>query len=138
MIVCVLQQILQRTGKLFESGSSLESHPHANQEAVTQLMGKVKHLMGDFDRRLSFRKKKVNDSVRLHQLTEAVSNLSPPPPPFLHLSLLSFPLSIQYKVFTERTIESIIANLLARPRQWFSLPVVLPHPIAICLLFDTA
>ena len=71
-----LQQILQRTGKLFESGSDLESHPHANQEAVTQLMGKVKHLMGDFDRRLSFRKKKLNDSVRLHQLTEAVSGVS--------------------------------------------------------------
>ena len=71
-----LQQILQRAGKLFENGSDLESHPHANQEAVTQLMGKVKHLMGDFDRRLSFRKKKLNDSVRLHQLTESVSSLS--------------------------------------------------------------
>ena len=87
----VLQQILQRTGKLFESGSSLESHPHANQEAVIQLMGKVKHLMGDFDRRLSFRKKKLNDSVRLHQLTEAVSSLS------LSLSL-SFPLPSPFNI----------------------------------------
>lgn len=68
-----MQQILQRSGKLFESGSDLESHPHADREAVSQLMGKVKHLMGDFDRRLSFRKKKLNDSVRLHQLTESVS-----------------------------------------------------------------
>jgi hypothetical protein len=90
MFMIVLQQILQRTGKLFERGSDLESHPHANQEAVTQLMGKVKHLMGDFDRRLSFRKKKLNDSVRLHQLTEAVSSLSTPlslscsSPPPLH------------------------------------------------------
>lgn len=97
MIVCVLQQILQRTGKLFESGSDLESHPHANQEAVTQLMGKVKHLMGDFDRRLSFRKKKLNDSVRLHQLTEAVSSLSSPTPLSLCLSLLPSSLSIQHR-----------------------------------------
>ena len=67
------QQILQRTDKLFRHGSSLESEPHANREAVSQLMGKVKHLMGDFDRRLSFRKKKLSDSVRLHQLTESVS-----------------------------------------------------------------
>ena len=83
-----LQQILRRTGKLFRSGSDLESRPHANQEAVSQLMGKVKHLMGDFDRRLSFRKKKLNDSVRLHQLTESVS-LSPSPSPSL-LSILTY------------------------------------------------
>ena len=68
-----LQQILKRAGKLVRSGSDLETRPHADREAVSQLMGKVKHLMGDFDRRLSFRKKKLNDSVRLHQLTESVS-----------------------------------------------------------------
>lgn len=36
-------------------------------------MGKIKQLMTDFDSRLSKRKKKLNDSVKLHRLIESVS-----------------------------------------------------------------
>lgn len=112
-----LQQILQRTGKLFESGSDLESHPHANQEAVTQLMGKVKHLMGDFDRRLSFRKKKLNDSVRLHQLTEAVSGVS------LSLSLSIYQIRVVYK----RAIAVQNSKVASMPyRHQCALSIVIP------------
>lgn len=50
--------------------------PHTNQESVQPLMGKIKQLVTDFDSRLSKRKKKLDDSVRLHRLhrlTAAVS-----------------------------------------------------------------
>jgi hypothetical protein len=51
----------------------LEKLPYANRSTVQPLMGKIKQLVSDFDSRLSKRKKKLDDSVKLHRLTAAVS-----------------------------------------------------------------
>ena len=67
------QQILQRTDTIVQSGSELESHPFTDKQTIHWLMGKIKQLMTDFDSRLSKRKKKLNDSVKLHRLIESVS-----------------------------------------------------------------
>lgn len=54
----------------------MELLSHTNQESVQPLMGKIKQLVTDFDSRLSKRKKKLDDSVRLHRLTAAVSSVT--------------------------------------------------------------
>ena len=71
----VLQQILIRTGKLLESGTILETLEHTDHDTISTLMGKIKQLMTDFDDRLGKRKKKIDESVQLHKLTEMVRNL---------------------------------------------------------------
>jgi hypothetical protein len=67
-----LQQILLRTGKLLESGTILETLKHTDHDTISTLMGKIKQLMTDFDDRLGKRKKKIDESVQLHKLTEMV------------------------------------------------------------------
>lgn len=42
---------------------------------MQNLMGKIQHLMTDFELRLAKRKKKLNDSVQLHRLIESVSTM---------------------------------------------------------------
>lgn len=69
----VFQEILLNTSHLLSSGEELEQLPYADQNSVQPLMGKIKQLVTDFDSRLSKRKKKLDDSVRLHRLTAAVS-----------------------------------------------------------------
>ena len=68
-----LQEILGSTSYLLSSGEELEQLPYADQNTLQPLMGKIKQLVTDFDSRLSKRKKKLDDSVRLHRLTAAVS-----------------------------------------------------------------
>ena len=70
------QQVLERTDELIKNGGELESHPHADQQIVQQIMGKIKQLMSDFDERLGKRKKKLDESVTLHRLIESVSSSS--------------------------------------------------------------
>lgn len=66
------QQILIRTDKLLESGTILETLKHTDHNTIHTLMGKIKQLMTDFDDRLGKRKKKIDESVQLHKLTEMV------------------------------------------------------------------
>lgn len=73
VFLSLLQQIVLNTESLLNSGTELEQTPYADQETVQSLMGKIKQLVTDFDSRLSKRKKKLDDSVRLHRLTAAVS-----------------------------------------------------------------
>ncbi len=54
------------------SGSELEQSTYTDRSTVNPLMGKIKQLVTEFDTKLSKRKKKLDDSVRLHRLTEAV------------------------------------------------------------------
>ena len=65
---------MHSTGELLTSGAELELTPYTDQQTVQPLMGKIKQLVNDFDSRLSKRKKKLDDSVRLHRLTAAVSD----------------------------------------------------------------
>ena len=74
MISCLFQQIVLSSSQLLESGAELEQLPYTDQTTVGPLMGKIKQLVTDFDSRLSKRKKKLDDSVRLHRLTAAVSH----------------------------------------------------------------
>ena len=67
------QQILIRTEKLLQSGTILETLKHTDHGTINTLMGKIKQLMTDFDDRLGKRKKKIDESVQLHKLTEMVS-----------------------------------------------------------------
>ena len=62
------------SSQLLDSGAELEQLPYTDTNTVAPLMGKIKQLVTDFDSRLSKRKKKLDDSVRLHRLTAAVSN----------------------------------------------------------------
>ena len=71
----VLQQILIRTEKLLQSGTILETLKHTDHDTISTLMGKIKQLMTDFDDRLGKRKKKIDESVQLHKLTEMVRML---------------------------------------------------------------
>jgi hypothetical protein len=64
------QQILIRTEKLLQSGTILETLKHTDHDTISTLMGKIKQLMTDFDDRLGKRKKKIDESVQLHKLTE--------------------------------------------------------------------
>lgn len=73
-LLCLLQQIVLSSSQLLASGAELEQLPYSDQEKVAPLMGKIKQLVTDFDSRLSKRKKKLDDSVRLHKLTAAVSH----------------------------------------------------------------
>lgn len=66
------QQILIRTDKLLQSGTILETLKHTDHTTIHTLMGKIKQLMTDFDDRLGKRKKKIDESVQLHKLTELV------------------------------------------------------------------
>ena len=70
-----LQQILIRTEKLLQSGTILETLKHTDHDTINTLMGKIKQLMTDFDDRLGKRKKKIDESVQLHKLTEMVRTL---------------------------------------------------------------
>ena len=54
------------------SGEELGLSPHAEQRTVSPLMGKIRHLLADFDNRLAARKQKLDDTVRIHRLTEEV------------------------------------------------------------------
>ena len=67
-----MQQILVRTDKLLQSGTILETLKHTDHSTIHLLMGKIKQLMTDFDDRLGKRKKKIDESVQLHKLTEMV------------------------------------------------------------------
>ena len=67
-----LQQILIRTDRLLHSGTILETLKHTDHDTINTLMGKIKQLMTDFDDRLGKRKKKIDESVQLHKLTEMV------------------------------------------------------------------
>ena len=71
-----IQQTLVRTDKLLQSGTILETLKHTDHEKIHTLMGKIKQLMNDFDDRIGKRKKKIDESVQLHKLTEMVSYLS--------------------------------------------------------------
>ena len=74
IFVCVcVQEIVSSSNQLVSSGGELEKLPYTNKNTVQPLMGKIKQLVTDFDSRLSKRKKKLDDSVRLHRLTETVS-----------------------------------------------------------------
>ena len=68
-----MQQILVRTDKVLQSGTILETLKHTDRSTIHTLMGKIKQLMTDFDDRLGKRKKKIDESVQLHKLTEMVS-----------------------------------------------------------------
>ena len=70
------QQTLIRTDKLLQSGTILETLKHTDHEKIHTLMGKIKQLMNDFDDRIGKRKKKIDESVQLHKLTEMVRILS--------------------------------------------------------------
>jgi len=59
--------------ELLSSGEELGQLADSSRVTVQPLMGKIKQLVTDFDSRLSKRKKKLDDSVRLHRLTAAVS-----------------------------------------------------------------
>ena len=63
----------QITDNLIKNGSELEALPHTDHPTIHWLMGKIKQLMTDFDDRLAKRKKKLDESVRLHRLIESVS-----------------------------------------------------------------
>lgn len=67
------QQILEKTDQVLKAGTDLQQSSHTDQQSVQWLMGKIKQLMTDFDDRLGKRKKKLDDSVKLHRLTESVS-----------------------------------------------------------------
>ena len=71
-----IQQTLVRTDKLLQSGTILETLKHTDHEKIHTLMGKIKQLMNDFDDRIGKRKKKIDESVQLHKLTEMVRYLS--------------------------------------------------------------
>jgi hypothetical protein len=64
------QQVLIRTDKLLQSGTILETLKHTDHGKINTLMGKIKQLMNDFDDRIGKRKKKIDESVQLHKLTE--------------------------------------------------------------------
>ena len=70
------QQVLIRTDKLLQSGTILETLKHTDHGKINTLMGKIKQLMNDFDDRIGKRKKKIDESVQLHKLTEMVRILN--------------------------------------------------------------